>query len=94
MGQHVKETYVLCQDGICEGDNAITDYKYEVQAYKAKLIESLMYVDILRGMLNPAMKAYGHVNKFLMDNELNKMIGVEEMLETQRKLIKAQNDNK
>jgi hypothetical protein len=92
MGKHVKESYVLCQDGICEGDNAITDYKYEVASYKEKLIQSLMYVDTLRGMVNPLGKAYGHINNFLMDDDLNKMIGVEEMLETQKKLVEHNND--
>lgn len=79
---------MLCMKEPCEGDNAITDYKYEVQAYKAKLIESLMYVDQLRSLLNPMTKAHKIVTEFLYDNELNEMIGVKELLEKTKEAIK------
>jgi hypothetical protein len=88
MGKHTKDFYKLCMKEPCEGDQAITDYKYEVQAYKAKLVESLMYVDQLRSLLNPMTKAHRIVTEFLYDDKLNEMIGVKELLNKTKEAIK------
>ena len=91
--KHTKTAYVFCDDGICEGSNALADYKIDQQAMKAQLIQSLMYVDQFRSLLNPLGKAYQHVSKFLEDDDLNEMIGVKEMLETQKNIIAKEQGN-
>ena len=86
--KHTKDAYILCMKDPCEGDQAITDYKIEVNAFKAKLVEALMYVDQFRTLLNPMSKAHKIVTEFLYDDDLNEMIGVKELLKTTKEAIK------